>query len=424
MHASLPTPRAAGLIADMPLDRSEIAGPSPRVRTLRDPATIRQRSGEIFAAANRGKSAHFNVDLSKLDRAAELTVGSIRRDYPSLEIPYHSRWRHFSVGGVDRWKRLLANLPEDKLERARVAIDLAVTSVLLDAGAGSDWKYRTKDGVFTRSEGLAVASFDMFASGAFSASFDNPYRADAVGLRRFDGERLAKGFKVGESNKLVGLEGRAALMRNLGVAIAKRPDIFGAQPRIGNLADLLSGEARDGKLPAARILAVLLEGLADAWPARVVVDGVNVGDVGEHPAAAEGMVPFHKLSQWLTYSLLEPFESLGLEIVELDALTGLPEYRNGGLFLDTGVISLRDPTASGQAYAANSELIVEWRALTVVLLDKIAELVREKLGLTAEEFPLAKVLQGGTWTAGRRIAAERRAGGKPPLAVESDGTIF
>ena len=394
------------------------------MRALRDPATIRKRSGEIFAAALKGKSSHFTVDLARLDRAAELTVGAIRRDYPSLDIPYHSRWRHFGVGGIDRWKRLVANLPDDKLERTRVAVDLAVTSVLLDAGAGPDWKYRTKDGVFARSEGLAVASFDMFASGAFSASFDNPYRADAAGLRRFDGERLAKGFKVGESNKLVGLEGRAALMRNLGTAIAKRPDIFGAQSRIGNLVDRLLADARDGRLPAGRILAVLLDGLADAWPARVVIDDVNVGDVGEHPAASEGLVPFHKLSQWLTYSLLEPFEWLGLEVVELDTLTGLPEYRNGGLFLDTGTIALRDPTAAGQAYAANSELIVEWRALTVVLLDKVAEIVRDKLAVTAEEFPLAKVLQGGTWTAGRRLAAERRAGGKSPLAVESDGTIF
>jgi len=50
--------------------------------------------------------------------------------------------------------------------------------------------------------------------------------------------------------------------------------------------------------------------------------------------------------------------------------------------------------------------------------------VRDSLGLSAEEFPLAKVLQGRTWTAGRRIASEKRAGGKPPLMVESDGTIF
>ncbi|MFN8704602.1 MAG: DUF1688 family protein, partial [Rhodospirillales bacterium] len=132
----------------------------------------------------------------------------------------------------------------------------------------------------------------------------------------------------------------------------------------------------------------------------------------------------HKLSQWLAYSLLEPFEALGLRIVDLDALTGLPEYRNGGLFLDTGVLALKDPTAAARTHDATSELVVEWRALTVVLLDRIADLVRGKLGLEAADFPLAKVLQGGTWTAGRRIAAELREGGPPPLAVASDGTIF
>lgn len=408
----------------MPLDRSEPGTPGPRVRALRDPATIRVRAGEVFAAALAGRAPHFTVDIARLDRAADLTVGSIRRDYPSLEVPYHSRWRHFGVGGVNRWKRLEANLPGDRLEKARVAVDLAVTSVLLDAGAGTGWKYRTADGVFTRSEGLAVASFDMFASGAFSADAEDPYRADGDGLKRFDVARLAKGFKIGESNPLVGLEGRAALMRGLGTAIAKRSDIFGSRPRIGNLVDHLVAEAKGGKLPAARILAVLLDGLADAWPARVVIDGVNVGDVGQHPSAKDGLVPFHKLSQWLTYSMLEPLEGAGLEITGLDDLTGLPEYRNGGLFLDTGVLALNDASAAQRPHAADSELVVEWRALTVVLLDRVAGLVRDSLGVSAEEFPLAKVLQGGTWTAGRRIASEKRAGGKPPLMVESDGTIF
>jgi hypothetical protein len=50
--------------------------------------------------------------------------------------------------------------------------------------------------------------------------------------------------------------------------------------------------------------------------------------------------------------------------------------------------------------------------------------VREALGKSAAEFPLAKVLEGGTWAAGRRMAAEKRPGGGPPLAIESDGTVF
>ena len=73
---------------------------------------------------------------------------------------------------------------------------------------------------------------------------------------------------------------------------------------------------------------------------------------------------------------------------------------------------------------SNSALVVGWRALTVALLDQIAPLVRERLGLTAEEFPLACVLEGGTWAAGRRLAREKRPDGGPPIAVASDGTVF
>ncbi|MFC7690033.1 DUF1688 family protein [Paeniroseomonas aquatica] len=38
--------------------------------------------------------------------------------------------------------------------------------------------------------------------------------------------------------------------------------------------------------------------------------------------------------------------------------------------------------------------------------------------------PLARVLEGGSWWAGRRLAAERRADGGPPLIIASDGTLF
>ena len=85
-------------------------------------------------------------------------------------------------------------------------------------------------------------------------------------------------------------------------------------------------------------------------------------------------------------------------------LTGLPEYRNGGLFLDTGVLRLRDPAAAGRPHPVGSELVVEWRALTVALLDRIADLVRARLDVPVADFPLAKVLEGGTWATGRRLA--------------------
>lgn len=136
------------------------------------------------------------------------------------------------------------------------------------------------------------------------------------------------------------------------------------------------------------------------------------------------IIPFHKLSQWLTYSLLEPLQELGLEITGLDELTGLPEYRNGGLCIDLGLLQVKDLTILQQPQPVSSEAIVEWRALTVILLDRIAETIRQKLNMSAIDLPLVKILQGGTWAAGRQIAAELRPDGISPIQITSDGTVF
>jgi len=69
-------------------------------------------------------------------------------------------------------------------------------------------------------------------------------------------------------------------------------------------------------------------------------------------------------------------------------------------------------------------VVVEWRALTVALLDRIAEGVRQRLQLDSASLPLAKVLEGGTWAAGRLLARERRADASPPIKIFSDGTVF
>jgi hypothetical protein len=154
----------------------------------------------------------------------------------------------------------------------------------------------------------------------------------------------------------------------------------------------------------------------------------SLGDCWRHeavrgPGLTDGWMPFHKLSQWLTYSLLEPFGWAGVHVESLDALTGLPEYRNGGLLLDIGALRLRDPAWTERTWTVGDELIVEWRALTVALLDELAPLVRADLGVDGERMPLACVLEGGTWAAGRALA-QRLRGGLPPLSIVSDGTVF
>ena len=111
-------------------------------------------------------------------------------------------------------------------------------------------------------------------------------------------------------------------------------------------------------------------------------------------------------------------------MTDIDGLTGLAEYRNGGLFIDTGVLAFRDTDAARREHEVASPLVVEWRALTVALLDRVADGVRQRLGLDATSMPLAKILEGGTWAAGRLLARERRADASPPVKVISDGTVF
>lgn len=393
-------------------------------KSLLSAAAVRAKADEMLQLALDGRLAEWTVELDRLPAAADLTAQVIRDQYPTLAVPFHSRWRHFSLEGRDLWAPMAGGLQGPA--RGRAAFDLAITSVLLDAGSGPDWAYRDAATGLTvrRSEGLGIASLRLFEAGGFSAHPSEPLRADAAVLARFDAERLAAAFQVNAGNPLVGLEGRAALLRRLGETALARPDLFALQDtaRPGGLFDLLAGRAADAKLPAPAILEAVLEGLGPIWPGRPSLDGVSLGDTWPHPVA--GLTPLHKLSQWLSYSLIEPLQAAGVAVVDIDGLTGLAEYRNGGLFIDAGVLNLRDPADMARAHPVDSPLVVGWRSLTVALLDRIAPLVRERLGVTAEAFPLARVLEGGTWAAGRRIAAEKRAGGGPPLTIISDGAVF
>ncbi|HEY6081103.1 MAG TPA: URC4/urg3 family protein [Polyangiaceae bacterium] len=396
--------------------------PEQQYAYLQTPAAVRERAQAVLEAARRGELEHFRLHEARLPEVAERVIAVTRQSYPDLRaIPYHGRYRHFDAGGVPRLERFLASLSGDAQERLRVSTELVITSVLLDAGAGADWRYVEADGKsYARSEGLAVASLHLFASGALSSQ--GRAQADAAGLERFDAERLASALQVSVDNPLTGLEGRASLLSRLGQVVRTTPRYFDAGSRLGELGVGLERSAQAGRLPAQAVLTALLAALGPIWPGRESLAGKPLGDVWRH--SRFGLVPFHKLSQWLSYSLLEPLEAAGVTVTGLDDLTGLPEYRNGGLFLDSGVLALSDPQAASRQHEVASDLVIEWRALTVALLDLLAGEVRQKLGLSATELPLARVLEGGSWSAGRAIARELRPGGGPPLQIRSDGTVF
>ncbi|MBM3530016.1 MAG: DUF1688 family protein [Alphaproteobacteria bacterium] len=390
---------------------------------------VRERCRIVRRHVAEGRSPHFTLNEGRLAEAADYVAAETRANYPDLKIPPHSRWRHFAAGGADRWAALTQRLGGNATERARIAIDLATVSVLLDAGAGERWRYReTSAGqVHARSEGLAVASLELFAAGGFSSDPKRPLMADTAGLQAVDAEKLARAFQLTPDNPLIGVERRVELLRRLGQTLAARPDLFGQERRPGWLIDHFSASASGSRVPAPLVLETLLQSLAPIWPSGLVADGTSLGDAGRHPAAraddaTNGIVPFHKLSQWLTYSLIEPLEMAGLTVAGLDRLTALPEYRNGGLLIDLGVIVPRQPF--GAPLAPTSEPVVEWRALTVALMDDLLDPVRQRLGLGAQ-FALPHLLQGGTWNAGRKIARELRPpGGPPPMPLADDGTVF
>lgn len=404
---------------------------------LRTTMAVRERCGQLLSRARRGESAWFEVDDARLDEAARLVADATRSRHPRLHVPLHSRWRHFEAGGVNRKAELDRLLGARTLpEKAHALIDLTVISVLLDAGAGPDWKYvePATGQTFTRSEGLAVASFHAFTAGLFSSDKDHPLQADSEGLRALVPDHLAQAFQVTPANPLVGLDGRIVLLRRLGEVIAEQPEVFGDETlRPGGLFDMLVSPLGPELPPTADIeahdiLSQLLISLSGIWPAANQIEDVPLGDCWRHAAVrgeglTDGWVPFHKLSQWLTYSLLEPFEWSGVQVHGAGRLTGLPEYRNGGLLLDSGVLRLRDPAVAQRTWRPGDELIVEWRAMTVSLLDELAVRVRDVLGLDEARLPLGSVLEGGTWAAGRELA-QRLRGGLPPLQVASDGTVF
>ena len=335
----------------------------------------------------------------------------------------------------------------------------------------------------------------MFKAGYFSSNPAEPCQVDSAGLKRLSAEQLGKGLQVNESNPIVGLDGRIGLMSRLGNAL-ENAGLFGADGRPGKmigkwidpalqaelnlLADYLLSHpsTRASSVPIITIptlWAVLTNGLATVWPStRTQINGVSLGDawpcssmpMSPPSPSWENIVPFHKLTQWLCYSLMAPMTKLlNIKFAGTELLTGLPEYRNGGLFVDTGLLTLKEHDAQrGRAafrsnallkgqqameviplFATDDDVIVEWRAVTVGLLDELLIEVNGLLGLRgSDQLTLAQMLEAGSWKVsksgirsdrtgtatkfnqgGRELAEVSRPNSKePPIMILSDGTVF
>ncbi|MFM6195735.1 MAG: DUF1688 family protein, partial [Planktothrix sp.] len=163
---------------------------------FRSPQTIRERCNFIFDLALSNQLQHFYYHPEQLEFVANFVFNNITQNYPDLNVPFHSRWRHFEVGNIPRIQSLQEVLNSlSLLERTQAKLDLAIISVLLDAGAGEKWQYQEPETqlIWRRSEGLAIASYQMFCQGLFSSDPQYPFQVDAVGLMNLTASQLIQG---------------------------------------------------------------------------------------------------------------------------------------------------------------------------------------------------------------------------------------
>jgi hypothetical protein len=401
---------------------------------LQSAAAVRERANRLLNLGVLGQLEHFAVDLLRLDAVLDIVVKVTRSSYADLSVPPYARWRHFEVGEVDRWGMLASSRDwKSPYDLGRAAVDLAFISILVDGLAGPGWAYAeaATGETFARGEGLAIASLVMFAGGTFSSDPYDPLRVDARALAGLTIEELSDGLQQSQSNALVGLEPRLAAINRFGQYMAFEPELFtaGESVRPGGLIDYLGRTDAGNGVSAPKLMQLLLKPLNTISPGRYALGGIPLGDTSPHARLVIGddsdaLMPFHQTAQWLTYSLIEPLVWAGFDVFDLDGLTALADQWNGGLLLDMGLIKLRNPTDAQRPHPADSELVVEFRALTVALIDKVADGVRKRLGRPAETFPLACVLEGGTSAAGRRLARERRADGSPALVILPDTSMI
>ncbi|KAI9729668.1 MAG: hypothetical protein M1818_008421 [Claussenomyces sp. TS43310] len=332
---------------------------------------VRERCNLVLEKAKSNELNHFVVDMTKFQDTTKFVSSIIKRDFaPDYNsIPPHGLWQQFLAGGKDRIAYLLQSWSSDvdASERTRRLLDLFLVSVMLDADAGISWSYRSKeDGkIYERGEGLAVASLEMFKAGMFSSNCSQPHQVDGEGLRRLTVDSVGDALQVSQQNPMPGLEGQANLLKRLSGAL-RNQDLFGADARPGNM--------------------------------------------------------------------------LGAEI-----LTGLPDHRNGGLFIDTGVLTLK-PEETGRGiekfkmvsdqqlgrhvevvptFEESDDVVVEWRAVTVGLLDELLAEINKDLGLRgSNELSMTQMLEGGSWKGGKEIAEVSRPNTKEPPIITLRGVVF
>ncbi|MBD8892340.1 DUF1688 family protein [Roseibium litorale] len=397
--------------------------PTVAIRLL-SAAEVKTRSARVAEAVMGGASqTGVSVDLAKLADAADLAEKTLTERFPDLQLPPHGCWRSFELDGLDRWA-MLASAREfvSAEEMLCCAGDLAILSAVLDVAMPEGWTFEEQltGKRYSGAAGRAIAALTMFAAGSFSAEPEDPLRLDAHALIRLEASEIAGGLQLEPDENSDLIRDITHQLKRLGEAAGLRPDLFEKDGSIrpGHVLDRLWADAEDGMVPAADCLELLLDGLSPLWQGGASLGEVLLGDCWQHSwlvldEEAPGLVPFHLPAVQIAYSFIEPLAWAGVLVSGLEELPGLADLNHVFFFLETGALRvLPSQDAGAGSPQAAVDLMIELRAMSLVLLDKLAALLRERLEASVEELPLTCLMAAATVPASRELA------GKNPAQLE------
>jgi hypothetical protein len=258
---------------------------SPEVAWLTSPLAVAERCGNIFEAGRAGDLEHFRVIEDRLGEAARYVAAVIEERHPNLAVPPHSRWRHFRLAARDLWHELAATSMRTPTGSPASASTLRSPACCSMPGRARLALSPCPTGtVLSRSEGLAIASFEAFRTGVFSSDPRRPLMADADGLLSLSEDRLAGAFQVSPANPLPGLANRVALLRKLGQSLGEQRTAGAPAP--GGAVRPAGGDERRRRASVLDLFGELQRLIGPIWPGRLELDGVNLGDTWPHPKPA------------------------------------------------------------------------------------------------------------------------------------------
>ncbi|WP_269583872.1 DUF1688 family protein [Roseibium sp. Sym1] len=398
---------------------------------LFQPDEIRRKAHMMLGLAAEGRLDHAGVDLDRLDTAVATVLETTKENYPDFQIPPYGVWRGFEAGGIDRWQAMAsARGFETAEEMLAAAADLAIVGIAMTTMHPVGWSYedRMTETVVTGTQASALAAFHMFASGSFSSQMTDPYRVDAEALVRMDLVELAAGLQWDDVDDADYLKAMQRHLKRLGEALALRPDLFGEgeTTRPGLLAVKLARQS-DAAIDAGQLLDRILEALAPVWEGGATSGDIWLGDSFVHSALPgndiHAIIPFHLAAQQMVYSLVEPFAWAGFEVAGLDRLTAPADLAHAALFVHSGVLTIRENGDTLSPEAVRDRMI-EIRALTLALTDRLAERLASGLGMTLDQVPFTCILEGGTSRAGIRLLEQAPENIRNLGKILNPGAVF